>query len=332
MKSKIILGCTAALALSLTACSNSAETGTTTTDANATSTAAADSSQSSAATLANDGSCEQTTETDVAALFDRWNESLQTGDPAKVVENYAEESVLLPTVSNQVRTTAAEKEDYFEHFLEKKPKGVINERWIEIDCDYAIDAGNYTFSFDDGSKVPARYTFVYGFENGEWKILTHHSSPMPEDGAATNLPAATGTTGSPDPELEKQQCKVATEEEITGLFTTWNDALQTGDPQQVADLYADKSILLPTVSNELRFTEAEKEDYFEHFLEKKPNGTIDESWITLGCNTATNAGLYTFEYSDGTKVPARFTYTYRWNGEEWEISSHHSSAMPEGAK
>jgi hypothetical protein len=33
--------------------------------------------------------CKPTSEKKVAALFDRWNDSLQTGDPHKVVANYA---------------------------------------------------------------------------------------------------------------------------------------------------------------------------------------------------------------------------------------------------
>jgi ketosteroid isomerase-like protein len=32
----------------------------------------------------------------------------------------------------------------------------------------------------DGSKVKARYSFIYVFEDGEWKISHHHSSAMPE--------------------------------------------------------------------------------------------------------------------------------------------------------
>jgi hypothetical protein len=52
--------------------------------------------------------------------------------------------------------------------------------------------------------------------------------------------------------------------------------------------------------------------------------------IYVGCNTAVDAGLYTFTFArTGAVVPARFTYTYRWNGSEWLITSHHSSAQPE---
>jgi hypothetical protein len=33
--------------------------------------------------------CKATSEQEVAALFDRWNQSLQTGDARRVVANYA---------------------------------------------------------------------------------------------------------------------------------------------------------------------------------------------------------------------------------------------------
>src|SRR4030095_8645522 len=59
--------------------------------------------------------CKKTNEREIEALFVRWNESLQTGEPGKVVANYAEGSVLLPTLSNTPRRTAAEKEEYFRY-------------------------------------------------------------------------------------------------------------------------------------------------------------------------------------------------------------------------
>lgn len=130
--------------------------------------------------LAKSEVCHGTNDKEVAALFDRWNASLKTGEPKKVVANYAAKSILLPTVSNKPRLTAAEKEDYFAHFLDKKPVGQIDFRSIEIDCNVAIDSGLYTFTYGDGSKTKARYTFTYKWDGKHWLITSHHSSAMPE--------------------------------------------------------------------------------------------------------------------------------------------------------
>lgn len=116
----------------------------------------------------------------IESLFERWNDSLKTGDAKKVSANYLSDAVLLPTVSNQVRLTDAERIDYFEHFLVKKPVGKIDSRTIRIGCNKAIDTGTYTFSFKDQSTVSARYTFTYAWDGKEWKISSHHSSAMPE--------------------------------------------------------------------------------------------------------------------------------------------------------
>ena len=121
------------------------------------------------------------TEETIAALFDRWNETLKTGDPKTVVANYAERSILLPTVSNTPRLTPAEKEDYFNEFLQRKPSGVIDLRQIDVSGDIAVDSGVYTFTMGaTGDTVQARYSFVYKWDGAEWLIISHHSSAMPE--------------------------------------------------------------------------------------------------------------------------------------------------------
>ena len=125
-------------------------------------------------------------------------------------------------------------------------------------------------------------------------------------------------------------CKPVSEAEIAALFNRWNQALQDGDPKKVVALYAEKSILLPTVSNKPRLTIAEKEDYFQHFLEKYPSGKIEMRRITIGCNMAVDSGLYTFTFAKtGERVNARYSFTYKWDGLKWLIVSHHSSVMPE---
>lgn len=125
-------------------------------------------------------------------------------------------------------------------------------------------------------------------------------------------------------------CKIASAPEIEKLFDRWNQSLQTGDTKKVVANYAENSILLPTVSNKPRISKEEKADYFEHFLTNKPVGKIDSRIIKTACNTAIDAGLYTFTFgSNGMQVKARYTYTYEWNGTQWLITSHHSSKMPE---
>lgn len=143
-------------------------------------------------------------------------------------------------------------------------------------------------------------------------------------GCAASPPAA--TTASDRTEV----CKATSEAEIAALFERWNRSLQSGDTPQVVANYAEDSVLLPTVSNKPRVSTAEKADYFNHFLANKPVGKIDWRRIEIGCNSALDSGLYTFTYgSTGVQVKARFTYTYKWNGTQWLISSHHSSALPE---
>jgi len=121
------------------------------------------------------------------------------------------------------------------------------------------------------------------------------------------------------------------EENVIALFGDWNDALATGDPDVVTNIYADDAVLLPTVSNQVRHNSAEIRDYFVAFLAKKPQGVITESNARVLSETlATNAGVYVFTFGDGSTVSARFNYTYELRDGDWKIIQHHSSAMPEG--
>ena len=118
---------------------------------------------------------------DIVQLFSNWNDAIQTGDPDKVTAMYAEDAVLLPTVSNQVRHNHSEIRDYFVSFLAKSPSGEINEaNPRQLTDDLVSNTGVYTFTFGDGAQVMARYSYLYKCIGGEWKILEHHSSMMPE--------------------------------------------------------------------------------------------------------------------------------------------------------
>ncbi|WP_369171153.1 SgcJ/EcaC family oxidoreductase [Streptomyces sp. R28] len=123
----------------------------------------------------------------VAALFDEWNAALKTQDPEEVADLYWDDAVLLPTLSNQVRADRESRIDYFEHFLANKPVGKKIETHINVlDSNSVLDAGVYQFTLtdhDSGEKkiAKARYTYEWEKRDGEWKIVNHHSSLMPED-------------------------------------------------------------------------------------------------------------------------------------------------------
>lgn len=268
--------------------------------------------------------CVGATEDDIAALFDRWNDSVKTGDPHKVVANYAPKSVLLPTVSSRPRVTALEKEDYFHHFLENGPSGRIDSRTIELDCNSAIDEGLYTFIFQKtGASVKARYTFTYKWDGTQWLITSHHSSAVPAVEEAP--PEEEHHAVAQHPET----CVAATEDEIAALFNRWNDSLKSGNPHRVMANYAPKSVLIPVSSTRPRLTLDDKEEYFRHFLKHRPVGRIVSRTIVLNCNTAIDEGLYTFKFADnGDDVKARYTFIYKWDGNEWLITSDHASVLP----
>ena len=118
---------------------------------------------------------------EVKKLFHLWNDALATLDPVTVSKRYSKNPYLLPTISNVPRTDTSSIVDYFEAFLKLKPQGIITESFVTTGESWCSDCGLYEFTLGaDGSKVKARFTFIYVFEDGEWKISHHHSSAMPE--------------------------------------------------------------------------------------------------------------------------------------------------------
>ncbi|MCP9461090.1 MAG: DUF4440 domain-containing protein [Nitrospira sp.] len=267
--------------------------------------------------------CVAAKQEDIAALFDRWNESLKTGNPQKVVANYAEKSVLLPTLSSKARFTPQEKEDYFHHFLENQPEGRIDSRTIELDCNTAIDEGLYSFVFKKtGAVAKARYTFTYKWDGKRWLITSHHSSTLPSEQTPLDEPVNAVAQHT-------EVCVAVSEKDIDALLERWKDSIQSGNPHRVMTHYAPKSMLLPLSSTKPRLTLDEKEEYFRHFLKNKPLVHIKSHTIELDCNTAINEGFYSYTFQKtGAIVNARYSMVFKWDGLQWLITSHHSSVFP----
>jgi uncharacterized protein (TIGR02246 family) len=245
----------------------------------------------------------------VQNLFYLWNDALDTLDSDLVAKRYSKNAVLLPTVSDTPRTDYASIKNYFDNFLKLKPQGKILESHVLCGDNWCKDVGIYEFTLrSDGSKVKARYSFVYVYEDGEWKISHHHSSAMPEAKIGQKI----------------------TKDQVKDLFNLWNQALATLDSDAVAMRYAKNAVLLPTVSDTPRTDYNSIKDYFDTFLQKKPQGEILESFVTLGEGWCKDVGVYEFTMgNDGSKVKGRYSFVYVFEDGEWKISHHHSSVMPE---
>lgn len=250
------------------------------------------------------------TESEVRALFDDWNDALQTLDPDTVAALYSKDGNLLPTLSDRQRYNRLEIADYFVQFLQYKPVGKIISGDIMIGTNWAQDAGIYEFTMGTtGDVVRGRYTFVYIYEEGKWQIAQHHSSMMPEATVNTSM----------------------SETDVKNLFQLWNDALLTKDPDAVAKRYTSGAVLLPTVSDLPRDTYDLIKDYFVGFLKGEPSGSIVESFVKIGDGWCMDVGIYEFTMAtDGSKVRGRYSFVYEYEDGEWKISHHHSSKMPEG--
>ena len=135
--------------------------------------------------------CAPISDTQADALFNRWNSAIQSGDPEQVVALYSPDALLLPTLSAEPRQGPDAIRDYFNQFLSHAPKGRIDSRVLQRGCNGLVDAGTYSFWLDGNHWVGARYTFVYALQDGDWRIVHHHSSLQPDAQATATAPAST---------------------------------------------------------------------------------------------------------------------------------------------
>jgi len=131
-------------------------------------------------------------------------------------------------------------------------------------------------------------------------------------------------------------------------FDEWNNSLQFKNTEdssnhavikqrasEVASHYAeDNVIFLATVRPEVRKNRNEAQDYFQHFLESHPSGSIVEGSdkiIVLSDNCYVHHGLYEFTLNPGTenekKVLAQFAFVRKKINGEWKIIGHFSAPM-----
>jgi uncharacterized protein (TIGR02246 family) len=104
------------------------------------------------------------------------------GDPDHMLSFYAEDAILHPTVSNEMRVGHVQIRDYFTGLEGSSAEQLfIEPMHIRIYGDMAVNTGFYTVQLSPEQPVlTMRYSFVYRHGNEGWKIIDHHSSQVPD--------------------------------------------------------------------------------------------------------------------------------------------------------
>ena len=128
--------------------------------------------------------CHRLTPVQLDQQFAEFNASWASKSPDAVAALFDDDAVLLATVASVPRTDSAGIRDYFVKFLKGSPVGRIDTSTIKSGCNWALRMGTWTVIMTDpgtGAKtdVKARYTFLYQFEEGKWRIEHLHSSVLP---------------------------------------------------------------------------------------------------------------------------------------------------------
>jgi uncharacterized protein (TIGR02246 family) len=122
-------------------------------------------------------------------------------------------------------------------------------------------------------------------------------------------------------------------EDVAAATAKWGQVLEQQDPDKIAALYAKDGVLWGTLSLTLRSGPEAIRAYFIGAFGSLPQIKVSfgDQLIRVYGTTAVNTGYYTISYTtDGVvkTIPARYSFTYVKEGEEWLIADHHSSQMP----
>ena len=112
-------------------------------------------------------------------MIETWVEKIRTNDPKQVASLYHNDGLLLGTFSDIERKGHELILDYFENLLKAQVDvEIVTQHKHESDS-IITNSGLYNFIVD-GKTVNARFSFVFIKTDNDWKILSHHSSVLPE--------------------------------------------------------------------------------------------------------------------------------------------------------
>src|SRR5476649_916203 len=96
----------------------------------------------------------QSGEQQIRRSFDTWLAAIRTGSSDAVMKLYTRDAILLPTLSPVVANTPKLRKAYFDVFTAKHNlKGKVDEDYIRVFGETAVNSGLYTFTYTDNKKL-----------------------------------------------------------------------------------------------------------------------------------------------------------------------------------
>ena len=113
-------------------------------------------------------------------LLQKWTDAVKGGDAKQVTSLYHNDGILLGTFSGKERVGHELILEYFENLLKSPVEVQIVSEHLHVFESSAVNSGLYNF-ITDGKTINARFSFAYSKNDDGWKIISHHSSVLPEN-------------------------------------------------------------------------------------------------------------------------------------------------------
>tara|TARA_Y100001970_G_C13747176_1_gene609191 strand:+ start:56 stop:409 length:354 start_codon:yes stop_codon:yes gene_type:complete len=112
-------------------------------------------------------------------LLQIWVQKIKKNDANQVADLYDRNGLLLGTFSNLERKGRELILNYFENlFSSHIDVEIITKHECKMESIFTV-SGFYNFHVND-KKIEARFSFVFLKNKEDWKIISHHSSVLPE--------------------------------------------------------------------------------------------------------------------------------------------------------
>lgn len=128
-------------------------------------------------------------EDEVHARFERWIATFNSHDPDRLSQLYDYDARLLSTGGSEKPLDG--RETIRVYFIPFKKRGDFvafdHDDAVKVVSNIGIETGYYHFNTDPNGKPDiwvSRYTFVFEKKDGNWMIVHHHSSRVPNPTAA----------------------------------------------------------------------------------------------------------------------------------------------------